>query len=774
MKSNRTQQKCLCVPQDAAGRRDAAPPTNPVASIRALHAGAKRIASNPRGRQTNPGTSILLTLLIVLAAPAYAAYPNGYSNCKVVTTLHTMVSGANDLTNYPLTVVLTDPALKSTANGGGVNNSNGYDIAFYPDCSGVGIALKWELESYSPATGAIVAHVLRPTLSHTTDDTIGMYYGGVFSSFQSTASAVWDANYKGVWHLPDGATLTASDSTANAQTGTITAPTPGTGTIGGAASFGPTDRIDMGNITSLNGATAATWSLWVKFNSLSAATRGLLSKWGVAVATFLITAENSEVQAAITNADASNYNIQKTVGAGITTGTWYHVTATYTANTNLLVYINGVKQATNNASTAPIASLTTSSSSLQVGFETAESRTALDGIIDEVRISNIARSPDWILTEYRNQSSPATYISVGPQLTYTPYSNGYSYCKVVSTRHTMVSGASDLANYPLTVVLTDPDLRTTTNGGMVNNGSGYDIGFYPDCSGSGTPLKWEMESYSATTGAIIAHVLRPTLSHTTDDTIGMYYGGAFSTFQSTASAVWDSDYKAVWHFPDGGSLSATDSTANAHTGSPTGMSAGAGRLDGAASFDGSSGFISNPSSTDYDAAIGTWSFWFNLNSTAGLQAAMARANPSTSYQGLTIILNSDILMQGKYSGGNAVSLNYAASLATGTWYSLQVVYNRNNGGANSIYLNGVLVATANSAGAWSFNNQTLFLGKSTDSFWNLFNGLMDEVRISSIARSSDWILTEYRNQSAPATYLSVGPRLSASIGRVRHSVKIDQ
>jgi hypothetical protein len=187
----------------------------------------------------------------VLVVPTYAAYPNGYSNCKVVTTLHTMVSGANDLTNYPLTVVLTDPALKSTANGGGVNNSNGYDIAFYPDCSGVGTALKWELESYSPATGAIVAHVLRPTLSHTTDDTIGMYYGGAFSSFQSTASAVWDANYKGVWHLPDGTTLNASDSTANAQTGTITSPTPSTGKIGGAASFGATDRIDMGNITTL-------------------------------------------------------------------------------------------------------------------------------------------------------------------------------------------------------------------------------------------------------------------------------------------------------------------------------------------------------------------------------------------------------------------------------------------------------------------------------------------------------------------------------------------
>jgi hypothetical protein len=51
--------------------------------------------------------------------------------------------------------------------------------------------------------------------------------------------------------------------------------------------------------------------------------------------------------------------------------------------------------------------------------------------------------------------------------------------------------------------------------------------------------------------------------------------------------------------------------------------------------------------------------------------------------------------------------------------------------------------------------------------------LIDEVRISYTARSPDWILTEYRNQSAPATYLSVGPRLQAN-ARVRHSVKTDQ
>ena len=167
-----------------------------------------------------------LFTLALLALPGFAAaFPNGYSYCKVVTTQHTKVSGTSDLTNYPLTVILTDTDLRTVANGGLVNNGSGYDIGFYPDCSGSGTALKWEMESYSPTPGAIVAHVLRPTLSYSANDTIGMCYGGAFGSFQSAASAVWDASYKGVYRFPNGLSLTANDSTGGGLNGIVSTPT---------------------------------------------------------------------------------------------------------------------------------------------------------------------------------------------------------------------------------------------------------------------------------------------------------------------------------------------------------------------------------------------------------------------------------------------------------------------------------------------------------------------------------------------------------------------
>jgi hypothetical protein len=36
-----------------------------------------------------------------------------------------------------------------------------------------------------------------------------------------------------------------------------------------------------------------------------------------------------------------------------------------------------------------------------------------DGIIDEVRVSNVVRSDCWIKTGYSNQNNPSTFYTVG-------------------------------------------------------------------------------------------------------------------------------------------------------------------------------------------------------------------------------------------------------------------------------------------------------------------------------------------------------------------------
>ncbi len=45
---------------------------------------------------------------------------------------------------------------------------------------------------------------------------------------------------------------------------------------------------------------------------------------------------------------------------------------------------------------------------------------------------------------------------------------------------------------------------------------------------------------------------------------------------------------------------------------------------------------------------------------------------------------------------------------------------------------------------------------------NPLKGMLDELRISTTARGSGWIRTEFANQSSPGTFYSVGPDQPAS------------
>ena len=42
---------------------------------------------------------------------------------------------------------------------------------------------------------------------------------------------------------------------------------------------------------------------------------------------------------------------------------------------------------------------------------------------------------------------------------------------------------------------------------------------------------------------------------------------------------------------------------------------------------------------------------------------------------------------------------------------------------------------------------------NANNFW--YNGMMDEMRMSNIDRSSDWITTQYNNVSSPSTFYAV-------------------
>jgi hypothetical protein len=104
-------------------------------------------------------------------------------------------------------------------------------------------------------------------------------------------------------------------------------------------------------------------------------------------------------------------------GAGATTslstGGWHHLVGTWNGTTWIL-YLDGASFATSTDSQAPqnngvhVVAGALASSVGSPFFNTS-------CLLDELRVSNTARSADWVATEYNNQSAPSSFYTIGAQ-----------------------------------------------------------------------------------------------------------------------------------------------------------------------------------------------------------------------------------------------------------------------------------------------------------------------------------------------------------------------
>jgi hypothetical protein len=218
-----------------------------------------------------------LLLLVCLAAPAWATWPNGYSG-RHLFTFNVHPSAA--LTNFPNLISGTYAEFADTGHGGYVTHTvtlNGQtvpaDLIF--TASDGATLLNWEIESWNNTTGAIVAWV-QATRSSSADTLVYGYAGNSsVSTYQGTASSTWDTYYKGVWHFPNGTTLSALDSTG-VNNGTINGAAAGSGpsSLDGAAtiatSTGGSNNISLAANSTLNITGDFTMSAWIKIASNTA------------------------------------------------------------------------------------------------------------------------------------------------------------------------------------------------------------------------------------------------------------------------------------------------------------------------------------------------------------------------------------------------------------------------------------------------------------------------------------------------------------------------
>lgn len=112
--------------------------------------------------------------------------------------------------------------------------------------------------------------------------------------------------------------------------------------------------------------------------------------------------------------------------------------------------------------------------------------------------------------------------------------------------------------------------------------------------------------------------------------------------------------------------------------------------------------------------------------------------------------------------GSTHSLTSAGSLPNNVWHHVAATY---DGATMRLYVNGVAdantLAKAGNIPSDAPTENDVWLGhgdQPVDKPWSYpWEGLLDEMRISSVARSGGWIATEFENQSSPGTFYAVSP-----------------
>ncbi len=331
-----------------------------------------------------------------------------YSRRKAITISHANVPST--LSNFPLCV-----QINGDADLGSVCRTDGTDLRF---TDAGGNLLDAQEESFAVVSGAATGlfWVGVPSISAAADTTIYCYYGNPQGYTQSGSTNVWDAHFHGIWHLNDRDTrFRDSTGNGNISDSTTNFPTPVTGQLGGAQSFvrSLADQISIPDSPSLGTTTYFSISAWINLSTIP------LTRQYYAIASKQLadgTASNYDLLVSGQGYGLVQYYANSvwqqcsTAGTVFSNpGTWYYVCGVFDGDF-LRFYVNGVQT----AFFAPTAAPAVQAAPLTIGIRNDGSY-AMNGMIDELRFSDIARSGDWIRFEYYNQKDSAGQLTWGPQ-----------------------------------------------------------------------------------------------------------------------------------------------------------------------------------------------------------------------------------------------------------------------------------------------------------------------------------------------------------------------
>ncbi len=312
--------------------------------------------------------------------------------------------------------------------------------------------------------------------------------------------------------------------------------------------------------------------------------------------------------------------------------------------------------------------------------------------------------------------------------------------------------ATDLTDYPMLVSLTSADVaaNATTDGSDLR---------FTAADGS-TPLPHELESYDSGTGTVTAWVLVPTVAAASDTTVYLYYGAADAPDQQEVRATWPAEVEAAWHLardPSGTAPHLDDATTANHDGLSGGSMSPADLVPGlvgrAIDFDGGDDVLRADPFDVAPATALTVSGWVRADTLAANGRIVTKAaDASTRIVELSVTTGG--ALRGRLGLDGAEIEATGGTIGTGAWHHVAMTW---DGTTQRLYVDGVQVASQPATGALDVDPSMAVTIGNTITGDRPIDGLIDEVRIETVARSGAWLAAMEANHRNPGTFHAVGP-----------------
>jgi len=334
-----------------------------------------------------------LVVLGLLAAPNAHAWWDGKWKQRMKIQFDTSAKAADvkeSLLDVPVLIRL------HTGNFSFSNaKADGSDIRFVS--SDDKTPLKYHIEKFDSNEEIALFWVKVPRMSGgSIQDFIWIYYGNASAPDGQSAGGTYDLNYVAVYHLAekDGnpRDSTAYTNHAGGFTGKLGIPS----VVGSGAQFDVPDggQMTIARSPSLSFTKGFTFSTWVRPGQSTGNSH--LFSWDDGIQSIVIGIDSGKAYCILGYGKGQETATPKT--AALTANRWQNLAVTVDPEKQITLYVDG-REAAISTLNRPIP---TPAADIIIG-EAAKGGNAFIGDLDEVQLSNVVRSADWIKETFQSQ-----------------------------------------------------------------------------------------------------------------------------------------------------------------------------------------------------------------------------------------------------------------------------------------------------------------------------------------------------------------------------------